>query len=406
MPRIVLLGLGNEDVDVLTVLARMDPRPEVLAVHPDPEALLLRLAAVASYPALTEPPRPRPDDVAVIAARPQRGLAELVRPWREAGARVVSVKDPDLAQALAGEAEEPGEAETVADQAVGTGSGTVLASKEHEGTEPTTAAPMHSGDGHSGENPGGTADGTGENAGEDDRAERGSGEVSSGPAGPAPADVWDRPEATFRYLVEQGGGAESAVSLWWDGAMGIWVPWTWVGDVPEGGPEEPDRGLRIESEWGTFRVVAPPAVLDRLPAGAVRRVAEDMALRDLMRWQRREEELRALGVPSPEADGAALAGWGKRVLEALEVETGLFWRVEGDRFRLVGAWGTGVDLEGTLVLPSALLQETLEGPGSRWTPWEPVPGVRMHLRGLEDDPRRRLRLRRVERALAGEDAAR
>mgnify|MGYP001069874463 FL=1 len=60
MSRYVLMGLAGKDVDVLTKLSRLSPRPEVLVVHSDPGALILRLADVAQLPALTEPPRPRP----------------------------------------------------------------------------------------------------------------------------------------------------------------------------------------------------------------------------------------------------------------------------------------------------------------------------------------------------------
>ena len=47
MSRVVLLNLADVDVDVLTQLSRRDPRPEVVVVHPDANALISRLARLA-----------------------------------------------------------------------------------------------------------------------------------------------------------------------------------------------------------------------------------------------------------------------------------------------------------------------------------------------------------------------
>ena len=93
MSRLVLLGLGEDDVDVLSQVSLMDPRPEVLAVHPDPEALILCLASLAEFPALTEPPRPRPDDVVVVPARGGGPAAEMAEAWRQVGARIIHPDD-------------------------------------------------------------------------------------------------------------------------------------------------------------------------------------------------------------------------------------------------------------------------------------------------------------------------
>jgi hypothetical protein len=143
----------------------------------------------------------------------------------------------------------------------------------------------------------------------------------------------------------------------------------------------------------------------RLNTAAVTRVAEDMALRDLMRWRREAKALMGRRPPDPRGEKGVLVDWTTPVMLALGCEAALVWRREGAGWRLMHVVGEGLGLEGTLTVPDALFAATFEAERSPWRRWEPAPGLRVHMQMKADDPRWPLRLRRVELALAGEETA-
>ncbi len=393
MPRLVLLGLGEPDLDVLSRISRLDPRPEVLVVHPDPEALILRLAGVAQYPALTEPPRPRPDDVVLVPEGNVASVAELAAPFRAVGARILVPTSLRAGMRSLDELLQP----AVAVRRVGNGGAAPLAMAEPS-NEPEPK-PVTSGE--SGSSP--IVNASPEPAPAPAPGRPGGGGPGAG--GGPPTDVWERPEASFRYLIESSVGSGRRVILWWNGMTDVWVPWVWTGAAPpahaEGGPEE---GIEIASQWGRFRLSGVSGERDRLNLAGLTRVAEDMALRDLVRWRREAHALAAHGLPDPHAEGPGLASWSEPVLELLGVESALFWRREGAGWKLVEARGEGIGFSGNLVFPKDLFSATFEGADSPWRRWEPTPGVRLLLAGADEtDPHWPLRLRRVELALAGEE---
>ena len=223
-----------------------------------------------------------------------------------------------------------------------------------------------------------------------------------GDAAPPP-DIWKHPEDSFRYLVRQAIGEDAAAVLWWDGMTEVWVPWVAVGAAPGGADSrEPGAGIEIPSSWGRFRLTGVGEAGGRVNLDALARVAEDMALRDLMGWRRRAHALAAHGLPDPQADGQALAAWSTPVLDELGASAALFWHDEGAGWKLVQARGEGVGFTGSLVLPKALLAATFETDASPWRRWDPAPEIRIHLTGVDADPHWPLKLRRVELALAGE----
>jgi hypothetical protein len=421
MPRYVLLGLAGKDVDVLSRLSRLDPRPEVLVVHPDPGALILRLADVAQMPALTEPPRARADDVVVVSSAPQEEIAEWAQSWREVGARIVL---PDGVQR---EGEVP-PAVHAAVSAQAAAAASALSAMTPPGRVSTThAAPVA-------QAPPNPPEETPVTHNETVSSVTGNG--SHHPPEPAPAPVpaptpapvveaapsvppserapelelgsaavWESPEATFRYLAEQVLGRDAAITLWWNGGVDAWVPWIWTGASAGTRPEDSGEVLALRTECGEFHVSGAGERRGRLNAAAFTRVAEDMALRDLMRWRRDARSLAAHGLPDPNAEKGALARWMAPVLAALEGAAALMWRREGEGWRLVYAQGEGLGLDGTFTVPAALFEATFEAESSPWRRWEPAADLRVHLQVKGDDPRWPLRLRRVQLALAGEETA-
>ncbi len=423
MPRYVLLGLAGKDVDVLSRLSRLDPRPEVLVVHPDPGALILRLADVAQMPALTEPPRARADDVVVVPSAPHDEIAEWAKAWREVGARIVlpeglqpaSEVSPAVHAAVSAQA-------AAAASALSAMTPPVRVSTTH--AAPVAQAPPNPPE----ETP----------VTHNETVSSGAGNGSHHPPEPAPAPApvpapvpapavvpapsiepsehapelelgsaaaWESPEATFRYLVEDALGRDAAIALWWDGGVDTWVPWLWTGASAGARPGDSGDVLALRTECGEFRVSGAGERRGRLHTAALTRVAEDMALRDLMRWRREARSLAAHGLPDSQAEKSVLAGWMSPVLIALDAAAALVWRREGAGWRLMHVEGEGLGLEGTLTVPDALFAATFEAERSPWWRWEPAPGLRVHMQMKADDPRWPLRLRRVELALAGEETA-
>ncbi len=418
MSRLVLLGLGDDDVDVLSRVARLDPRPDVFVFHPQENALILRLAAVSEWPAATVPPEPRADDVAVIPAASGSFIAELVERWRELGARVIS---PIAVNTL--DMDAPG-APAQAAQAVRAIGDPPADAPAIDRTEPTPApsrpemvepdpAPDHEPD----PEPDPTPDSIPETTPEPDpKVEPMAQTEQPATQTPAPAsandnglaapppDVWASPDATFRYLVDQALGAEASIGLYWNGGTDVWVPWIWTGDVPSIDADI-DSGVTVPlQQWGEMRVLGDGA--NRLNIAALQRVAEDIALRDLMQWRETSRSLSQHGRPSSGADAGALAAWLEPVWSVLNVQASLTWRRGSEGWSLTGARGNGLNLSGVFNMPERLLEATFEGPGSPWTRWEPADGVRLHLASDTPDPRLPLRLRRVEMAVSGEDSTR
>lgn len=430
MSRLVLLGLGDDDVDVLSRLARLDPRPDVFVFHPQDGALILRLAAISEWPAATVPPEPREDDVAVIPAATGSLITELVDRWRELGARVVSpvtlaelssaeleapVEMPESIRAIAESASEAPVTETVESAMSPV---TPLPESEPElapdpepvseqTLEPTQEPTLEP-----------TLEPTPEPTPEPDSKVEPMAQTehpatkndASAPAANAdnglatpPADVWASPEATFRYLIEQTLGADASVGLYWNGATDVWVPWTWTGDTPDRDADM-ESGVSVPMQWGEMRVLGEGT--DRLNMGALQRVAEDIALRDLMQWRETSRSLGQHGRPSSSADAGQLAAWLEPVWGVLNVQAALTWRRSSEGWSLMGARGSGLNMSGVFNMPERLLEATFEGPGSPWTRWEPADGLRLHLASDSVDPRLPLRLRRVELAVSGEDATR
>ena len=63
MPRLILLGIDDKDVDILSHVRSLEPPPEMVVIHPDPEALVLRLGALAEIPVSIQSVDPLGDDV-------------------------------------------------------------------------------------------------------------------------------------------------------------------------------------------------------------------------------------------------------------------------------------------------------------------------------------------------------
>ena len=454
MSRLVLLGLGDEDVDVLSRIARLSPRPEVLVFHPHEESLILRLAALAEWNVTTRPPQPRGDDVAVVPAASPGAVSEWIESWRSAGARVLPphsvavgnagellavasgeppeiVLAPDAGPAVANaqagreaeagpEAEDPvaphPEAESVetneSDAApIGEPAFEVSTPLEPE-PEAATSPPAAGGEDGvilTGSPAAGGAPSSPAAIDEKGNAMKAHNDpavstTTPTPSAPPPADVWASPEGTFRYLVETTLGSGSAVSLWWSGGTDVWVPWVWTGEtIPHPAPDL-DSGVRVSSAWGEFRVVGTGA--GQLNAGALQRVTEDMALRDLMTWRETSRSLGSHGLPTSGADAGQLASWLEPLWPVLGARAALFWRRGGEDWSLLSARGSGLTLSGVFHMPEDLLTATFEGKGTPWRRWDPASGLRLYLSMKSEDLRLPLRLRRLELVLTGGDGGR
>jgi hypothetical protein len=369
MSRLILLGLGEKDVDVFSRIQALDPAPEILVVHPDPASLVLKLARLAELPTDTRPPEPRGDDV--VVAPPGGGLNHLLEPWRREGARIIA---PDVVGQ--GLWERHHTADPLRDAAAAPPRArkegrTTMASKELDSSKEAPARTV------------GTP-----------RPPDGAG---SGYASGPPLEIWESPEATFRYLVARAMGPDTRATLWWDGGTESWVPWLWMGDGPDGRPED---GLDLGTHWGNFRLTGL-AEGASIPRAALLRVAEDLALRDLMLWQQEAPHLVRHGLPGTDLHAGALKEWATPVLTRLEVESSLLWRGTPEGWSLLFAQGEGLRLDGTVVFPERLLLATFDAAASPWRRWDPVDGIRFYLIPRGDERRWPLRLARVARALSG-----
>jgi hypothetical protein len=373
MSRLVFLCLEDREVDVLSRLSGIHPRPEVLVVHPDPESLVRRLADLAELPVAGEPPRPRRDDL--VIASEENGAARWVDGFRDAGATVMAPGKWD--GSLPGPSPEP-----------------ELESKLESEPEPASASPAEP-------TPAATPV---------ERPRAGKEDImnthvdTSDPvtlAAPSP-DIWTDPGRTFAYLIKCTG-SNTPATLWWDGGENLWVPWFWTGSsVPDLGTATPE-GTELNSEWGRFVVSGSPDLLERLPVDAVRRVAEDAALRDLMTWRKTAQDLASRGLPKATAE--SVRDWAGPVLRNLGARAILVWLHAGSRWTLVEAQGEGLKFTGDLVLSQEMLDVTFAAPGTPWERWQPLEGFTLQILPPEDDPRWPLRLARVRRAVVGDIAA-
>jgi len=385
MNRWILLAIGDQDVDVLSRLPRDAVPSDIVIYHPDPEALVLRLAEVAELQAVDRLPDPRPEDVLVISE--QAGTDRLEDAWRRVGARVMRP------EAVGSEDGMPEEHVAVAAQAT-----------DDRLLEPFTATQtmLHVANGPD-------ISSTRESSSmQDQRQEMEEREVATmdpGPdhdeyrAAPAPkdmtAEIWADPATTFRYLMDQSGARDYI--LWWDGESDSWFPMVSSGPVHELVSSGRPDGFEVSHRWGRF--VLSGADEGRVFRPALARVAEDMALRDMEEWRRSGERLRGR---IPAEDHTDLPAWGRWFDEALPVlgaEAALLWLRQDGAWRLARAWGEGVGLAGELRLPEPLFVATF-GPGSMWRSWQPFPSYRVLFTPRDGDTTWPLRQARLHQMMA------
>lgn len=345
MPRLVLLGFDDDDVDVLSRVSGLKSRPEVVVAHPDPDALILKLAEISELETRTDPPEPREGDVVVTPEVRSSSLAEWIASFERMGVRVLApaALDTDLDWTS-------GEAPAADPPAPG---------REVE-VDPEPAPDP----------------------------------ASSGPG--IPAEVFTQPQATFRYLVETALGKDAATTLWWEALPGIWVPLLWAGDAPWNSTSRVD----LNSPWGRFGITElGEQRKNHELLLALTRVAEDVAFRDQALWERRAKALGSMEVPRNEAEWNV---WAEQILDVLEPETAWLWVADEKAWSSVRTWGDGVSLEGRLTLSPELLENLFHG--KQWEHWSPAEEVRMHVTFAEGDHRWKLRLERLKRALGKESA--
>lgn len=213
-----------------------------------------------------------------------------------------------------------------------------------------------------------------------------------------PISALETPEASFRYLAEQAIGSSGIATLWWDGGIGYWAPWAWTGNPPAGQNLKPQGGLDIPTNWGRFRLTGREVENVQWNRDALKRVAEDMALRDLMAWNKRAAEMKGASRISNASSPSDIANWFEQVFSDLDPKSAMVWRSQEKGWSLVTTHGEGLAFSGDLTLPFDLLAPTFEATGTPWTVWEPTNGVRTYFQFSAEDPRWALRMRRLEAA--------
>lgn len=370
MQRLLFLHLEDGDVDVLAHLPGLDPRPEVLLVHPRPSEVVRHLADLAELPIAEAPPEPRADDVVVIPPRDGDTLASWVESFRRAGARILRLDD--LNQASWPEAEDAPTAESEPTEASvpDEGSAATAQAAEASSTAPENGVAVAQA-------------------------------VAAPAAAPAPPpEIWIDPAATFRYLAVQAGGEQAAVTIWWDGGVGTWMPLltTETSPVPGDGPTP--QGQTLDTEYGRLVLAGDPVPQAR----AVTRVAEDVVLREVFAWRRKTRQLAGHGLP-PEAGGDAARAWALPVLDAVDAVEAMLWRRESDGWHLLLTRGEEVRLSGELVLSEAFFEAGFGKPRANGTRWEPGGGLLIQLAAEPGDRGLPLRCRWMEQMLRGETGA-
>jgi hypothetical protein len=393
MNRWILLAIGDQDVDVLSRLPRDAAPSDIVIYHPDPDALVLRLADVAELHLVDRLPDPNPQDVLVISE--QVGTDHVEDAWRRVGARVMR---PEEVGILDGAQEE---------QARMAAQATDDRIEDHSThyEEPVTATQMML-QVANGPDISSTRESSRMQDQRHEMEEREVATMDSGPdrdeyrSAPAPRDmsveIWTDPASTFRYLMDQFGVRDYI--LWWDGENDSWVPMVSSVPVHEAVPSgsRPD-GFDVSHRWGRF--VLSGADEDRVFRPALARVAEDMALRDLEDWRRSGERLRSR-MPSEEpSDLPAWGRWFDDALPVLGADAALLWLRQDGAWRLARAWGEGVGLAGELRLPEPLFAATF-GPGSMWRSWQPFSSYRVLFTPRDGDHTWPLRQARLHQLMA------
>jgi hypothetical protein len=336
----------------------------VLVVHPREDALVTHLARLAGWATARELPEAEASAVLVTPA-----TGEAVTRYRDAGARVFPPE-------RLGEALRPGEVAPPPPIRLALDGGAAAASP----VEPAPLPPVATGEPPAPVEP----------PRPDPRPASPTGAAGSAPGGLPGDAAWRSPAAMFTWLVEATPGAADDTVLWWD-VEGRWCPVA-AGSGAAPGTGEPPAGTDLTTALGRFRLTGD----DRgaLSRDAVVRLAEDFAYRDLAAWRETRDRLTA-----------RLAGtsWDREAVEDLVHEADallggsavLAWVREGDAWALTFARGADIRLDGTLVLPEALLGGAF--PASQgWREWRAAPGLRLRLRFAEDDPSWSLRFARLE----------
>lgn len=366
MPRLLLMGLNDDDVDVLSHLSAISPDAEVLVFHSDPTALVMKLADVAELPVTTELPKPESSDI-VVASESETGEGALLAPWKSLGAQILRPRSLTAESNAVATPHEPALGGSKGDE-VNLNTQTPKTTSRAKLTLQTVKPQVRS--------PGSKIEAP-------------------------PPEIWIHPEATFRYLVEQAAGPDRPVTLWWEGNTGVWVPWLWTGESPQGDPEAVEEGMEVPFAWGAYRLVGDRGVINQLNVAALSRVVEDLALRDLATWRQTAEDLQNVGYPDP-GDEAAVDAWAERVLTPLHSEAAMIWRRDQDTWRLIGTWGEGIIFNGDLVFSEALFAAIYETTNTNWFRWDLDEGFLVQFIKPDEDPRWPLRLHRVKRAMVGE----
>jgi len=349
MSRLVLLNLSDSQVDVLSRIEPAKPKSDVLVFHENPDALVIRLARLAEWTTSGTLPEPRSDDT-VVTSDPE---SPLVGSWRRLGAAVTTPDGYETGNGSAPSAPAPAPAPSAAPSPP-----PVAVAPQVLPVATPAPAPV----------------------------------AAPAPALRPPVDALTSPESSFAYLAEQTLGAGAAASLWWDGDRGSWAPCMWTGNAPASGGAP--QGPVIETEWGKFSIGDSGSAAWN--AAALRRVAEDYALRDLMRWQRTAADLAGIPRPSP-GDAVSHSGWLQRAADYLGVDALFLWEGDGSGWLLRGVFGEGFSIQGELRFPDAVLTASFESEGCGWYAWAPRDGFRAHLRPGAD-PRWTLRLDRFRQA--------
>ena len=213
---------------------------------------------------------------------------------------------------------------------------------------------------------------------------------------PVPVSALASPEESLRFLFASTLGESAPAVLWWDGGQDSWVPWSWTGEAPGKAPE---AGYDLSSSWGKFRVTGEGAAQANWNREALLRVSEDMALRDLMEWNRSAERLRSLPNPGVDASAGATEAWFSGVCDFLNPDLAMLWQTDKDGWSLMATRGSGVEFSGRLHLSDPVMQASFGAGESGWHVWNPQDRNRVTFRFPVQDARWPLRLSRVESVL-------